>query len=543
MPATSGDVAETRTVRDNEVGEDEKRLRIIGEGDRLNYGANRWPRQETSALLKIRSDMDAVFRDSTHKGPLWEEVSRKLTELGYSRSAKKCKEKFENVYKYHKRTKGGRTGKSEGKTYRFFDQLQAFESHNSPLSSSTAALPSWVSPPDASHVIIPVTTTPMSVICQNTVTPTTNPTTALPLSSSQPINYSHNSLPSTIQNLSSPLFSSSTSSSTASEEEVEGSRKRKRSWKEFFQGLTKDVLRKQEELQRRFLETIDKHDQERMVREEAWKIQEMARINREHNILIQERSAAAAKDAAVLAFLQKISGQQAPQIQENPKPLLKPSPPQPLPPSAAPLVPLTNLNAPKKDNGDGNTVLSSSSRWPRAEVQALIRLRTNLETKYQENGPKGPLWEEVSAGMQRLGYNRSSKKCKEKWENINKYFKKVKESNKKRPDDSKTCPYFHQLDALYKDKGNIEGSVNYDHAVNSISTMEPLMVRPERQWPLQKENQLETVPEDREREKIEENVEDTMEVEEEDDVETEEEDEGGGFGMVENKPETTGNAK
>lgn len=54
--------------------------------------------------------------------------------------------------------------------------------------------------------------------------------------------------------------------------------------------------------------------------------------------------------------------------------------------------------------------------------------------------------------MRRLGYNRNAKRCKEKWENINKYFKKVKESNKKRPEDSKTCPYFHQLDALYRNK-------------------------------------------------------------------------------------------
>ena len=46
------------------------------EGDKINFGGNRWPRQETLALLKIRSDMDAVFRDSSLKGPLWEEVSR-----------------------------------------------------------------------------------------------------------------------------------------------------------------------------------------------------------------------------------------------------------------------------------------------------------------------------------------------------------------------------------------------------------------------------------------------------------------------------------
>lgn len=46
------------------------------EGERNLGGSSRWPRQETLALLKIRSDMDVAFRDSPFKRPLWEEVSR-----------------------------------------------------------------------------------------------------------------------------------------------------------------------------------------------------------------------------------------------------------------------------------------------------------------------------------------------------------------------------------------------------------------------------------------------------------------------------------
>lgn len=48
------------------------------EGEEVERGVsgNRWPRQETLALLKIRSEMDAIFRDATLKGPLWEDVSR-----------------------------------------------------------------------------------------------------------------------------------------------------------------------------------------------------------------------------------------------------------------------------------------------------------------------------------------------------------------------------------------------------------------------------------------------------------------------------------
>ena len=58
---------------------EEDRMKLGGGGDEFgdrSFGGNRWPRQETIALLKIRSDMDVVFRDASVKGPLWEDVSR-----------------------------------------------------------------------------------------------------------------------------------------------------------------------------------------------------------------------------------------------------------------------------------------------------------------------------------------------------------------------------------------------------------------------------------------------------------------------------------
>ena len=90
-------------------------------------------------------------------------------------------------------------------------------------------------------------------------------------------------------------------------------------------------------------------------------------------------------------------------------------------------------------------------RWPRDEVLALINLRcTSLSSNEEKEGNKGPLWERISQGMSELGYKRSAKRCKEKWENINKYFRKTKDNvNKKRSLNSRTCPYFHQLSCLY----------------------------------------------------------------------------------------------
>ncbi|KAI5400189.1 trihelix transcription factor GT-2 [Lathyrus oleraceus] len=619
----------------------------IDEGER-SFGGNRWPRPETLALLRIRSDMDTTFRDASVKGPLWDEVSRKLAELGFQRSAKKCKEKFENVYKYHKRTKDGRGGKSDGKTYRFFDQLEAldhFHNHPStyqqqyqpqnqskspqisaptqsqavttaitesrtvpmslpPVINTTISIPPHVT---VSSISMPqnniVTTQTQTMNMMNQTVSSINPSTSFQPSTTNPTTI--NPLPS-FPNISTDLLSNSMASSysTSSEDTTEeGSRKRKRKWKDFFERLMKEVIEKQEDLQKRFLEAIEKREQEKVAREEAWRAQEMLRINREREILAQERSIAAAKDAAVMSFLQKIAEQQnlgetinniniaqppplqqpqrnaaapaasptptptptrvpAPATAPAPTPTPTPTPvpaPAPTPTSAPtlavqvhappplqpppvtkpgePIVPqqqfVMNREIVKFDNNGENFMGPSPSRWPKVEVEALINLRTSMDNKYQENGPKGPLWEDISSAMRSLGYNRNAKRCKEKWENINKYFKKVKESNKKRPEDSKTCPYFHQLDALYREKGKGDNSggsgsgSGLNQAVKAENMAAPLMVRPEQQWPPQQE------------EKNRREEEDDMD---EDDRDGEEEDMdesgggGGNFEIVASKP-------
>ncbi|XP_050208130.1 trihelix transcription factor DF1-like [Mercurialis annua] len=398
---------------------------------------NRWPRQETLALLKIRSEMDVAFREAAVKAPLWEDVSRKLNEFGYNRSAKKCKEKFENIYKYHRRTKEGKSGKGNGKSYRFFDQLEALDNHPVFLSSSS---------PDKVHSSIGVAAV-------------------------NPISYIENVMPSSMQ---SPgvnfVDSPSTSSTSSSGEESDGTRKKKRKLTEFFGRLMKQVIEKQENLQKKLLEAIDKCEQDRLAREEAWKIQELDRIKRERELLVQERSIAAAKDAAVLSFLQKFSDQASPvQFPDIQLPLVQ------LPHNnivssnqVATIEKVVKSQAPiekevkawENNIMDDYAHMAGSSRWPKEEIEALIRLRANLDTQYQDNGSKGPLWEEISASMKKMGYNRNAKRCKEKWENMNKYFKRVKENNKKRPGDSKTCPYYHLLDALYSQKtGKVDNSV------------------------------------------------------------------------------------
>ena len=233
-----------------------------------------------------------------------------------------------------------------------------------------------------------------------------------------------------------------------------------------FEGMMKQVAEKQDAMQRVFLETLERWEAERTAREEAWRRQEVARMNRERERLARERAAAASRDAALIAFLQRVGGGQGQPVRLPPHSAgasVVPAPPMPdcAPPSPRrdaataslqQLVPaqLKAVEALAWAGGEGGG--STSSRWPKEEVEALIQMRNEKGEKYHDAGAKGPLWEDIAAAMRGIGYSRSAKRCKEKWENINKYYKKVKESNKRRPEDSKTCPYFHQLDAMYRNK-------------------------------------------------------------------------------------------
>jgi hypothetical protein len=47
-----------------------------GAGASGSGGSNRWSREETLALIRIRSEMDAAFQNAPLKAPLWENVAR-----------------------------------------------------------------------------------------------------------------------------------------------------------------------------------------------------------------------------------------------------------------------------------------------------------------------------------------------------------------------------------------------------------------------------------------------------------------------------------
>ncbi|KAH0433946.1 hypothetical protein IEQ34_026914 [Dendrobium chrysotoxum] len=112
-----------------------------------------------------------------------------------------------------------------------------------------------------------------------------------------------------------------------------------------------------------------------------------------------------------------------------------PSPPLPHPPSISPI------------NGGFS---SSQSHWPRQETLTLLEIRARLDPQFREAGQKAPLWDQVARIMaEEYGYQRSGRKCREKLDNLYKYYKKTKEG-KIGKQEGKHYRFFRQLEALYR---------------------------------------------------------------------------------------------
>ena len=216
----------------------------------------------------------------------------------------------------------------------------------------------------------------------------------------------------------------------------------------FFERLVQRLMEHQEGLHRQFLDAMERRERDRAARDEAWRRQEAEKFAREAAARAKDRASAAAREQAIVAYLEKLSGEA----------VVLPPPDDAASHDAAAAGVVGRELVPYDGGADASTkpvVMSPSSRWPKHEVEALIRVRSGLDGRFQEPGLKGPLWEEVSTRMAAAGYGgRSAKRCKEKWENINKYFRKAKESGKKRPAHAKTCPYFDELDRLYSRTGS-----------------------------------------------------------------------------------------
>ncbi|KAJ7946450.1 Trihelix transcription factor GT-2 [Quillaja saponaria] len=223
-----------------------------------------------------------------------------------------------------------------------------------------------------------------------------------------------------------PSLSSDDDNDLSANTKEPSKKKRRKKLESFLQSLVMKVMEKQEQMHKQLIEMIERKEKESMLRKQTWKQTEMERIKKDEKVRELEKS----RNLTLMSFIQSLSSLES----QVPK-----------------LVGTACMEENECEVGIQKDCMSDpcNSRWPEAELEALIALRTALEHKFRLMGSKGSIWEEVSDAMHNMGYNRTAKKCKEKWENINKYYKRTMGSGKKRRLNSKTCSYFNELDILY----------------------------------------------------------------------------------------------
>ncbi|KAE8684181.1 NIMA-related serine/threonine kinase 1 isoform 1 [Hibiscus syriacus] len=433
-----------------------------------HYQHQPWSNDEVLALLRVRSSMEPWFPEFT-----WEHVSRKLAELGLKRSAEKCKEKFEEVNRYFNTM-------NCSKNYRIFTELDELcQAENPPPQQHHHNHQKAVVAADENNK----NAEEEDNIGQNLEGDSRN---FDELYQTSPAN---NNAATSSDPDSKNVVDNKAGNEDDNEKNSNNKKKRKRVKKlEIFKGFCEEIVNKlmiqQEEMYNKLLEDMVKRDKEKVAREEAWNKQELDMINQELELRAKEQAIAGDRQATIIKLLTKFSQNECSNlplaasssslpVAENPNPIsndnnkvdqisittsesqnnqnANPKTPTPQNPNS-PLTPLKVTKAPQ--NPTSNDKEDLGKRWPRDEVSALINLRCSLYNNGNHHDKEGaaikaPLWERISQGMLDLGYKRSAKRCKEKWENVNKYFRKTKDVNKKRSLDSRTCPYFHQLSTLY----------------------------------------------------------------------------------------------
>uniref|UniRef100_A0A1J3CVW7 Trihelix transcription factor GTL2 n=1 Tax=Noccaea caerulescens TaxID=107243 RepID=A0A1J3CVW7_NOCCA len=449
-----------------------------------------WCSDEVLALLRFRSTVENWFPEFT-----WEHTSRKLAEVGFKRSPQECKEKFEEEERRYLNSNNNNndhhiSSYNDKGNYKIFSEVEEFYHHgHDDENVSSEVGDNQTKRNDSLEGKGNVEETGQDLLEDDK---REHQGQAEEASTENKVISIDNAVK--VGNAEDDAKSSSSSSlmMTIRDKKKRKRKKEKESFgvlKGFCEGLVRNMIAQQEEMHKKLLEDMMKKEEEKMAREEAWKKQEMERLNKEVEIREQEQAMASDRNTNIIKFISKFTDHDhhddshykvqspspsqdssllaLPQTQSKRKFQTSSSPLSQTLTQHISLEPIsakalkTKTQNPKPPKSDEKSDLGK--RWPRDEVLALINIRrsissTNDDDLHKEGSSLSsssssskavPLWERISKKMLETGYKRSAKRCKEKWENINKYFRKTKDVNKKRPLDSRTCPYFHQLTALY----------------------------------------------------------------------------------------------
>ncbi|KAI7741837.1 hypothetical protein M8C21_003270 [Ambrosia artemisiifolia] len=124
-----------------------------------------------------------------------------------------------------------------------------------------------------------------------------------------------------------------------------------------------------------------------------------------------------------------------------------------------------NNNNNNTSSGDDQELRAPKKRaetWVQEETRVLIGLRREVDRMFNTSKSNKHLWEQISGKMRDKGFDRSPTMCTDKWRNLLKEFKKVKDkkgrgNNNNNNSNVNKMLYYKDLEELIRDRGKDGG--------------------------------------------------------------------------------------
>eukprot|EP00262_Sarcandra_glabra_P002154 TRINITY_DN1240_c0_g1_i1.p1 TRINITY_DN1240_c0_g1~~TRINITY_DN1240_c0_g1_i1.p1 ORF type:complete len:409 (+),score=46.08 TRINITY_DN1240_c0_g1_i1:196-1422(+) len=89
-----------------------------------------------------------------------------------------------------------------------------------------------------------------------------------------------------------------------------------------------------------------------------------------------------------------------------------------------------------------------SKNWTRIETLKLIKLRSEMDSRFSRIGRKSELWDEISDTLRSEGVCRDAQQCRDKWEKLTASYKEVRDGVR----DKEDYLFYNDLDHLFSGK-------------------------------------------------------------------------------------------
>lgn len=124
-----------------------------------------------------------------------------------------------------------------------------------------------------------------------------------------------------------------------------------------------------------------------------------------------------------------------------------------------------------ESSGDDHELRAPKKRaetWVQDEIQTMLAYRKELESLFNTSKSNKHLWEQISQRMRERGYERSPTMCKDKWRNLLKDYRKIKQQKKS---GTPKLGYYKEIEDVMVERAkqpSYRSPVKYESAIQMV---------------------------------------------------------------------------